>query len=111
MKLTAAHTQSNRPNFLLAASALWIALAAATIAPATDVYLELEANGLEDLGAGWAYEGWLIVAGTPVSTSIPFSIHQSHTFFSFSYPLLCPSKVGNKRCLAQRRFPSIIMAI
>ncbi len=30
--------------------------------------LTLEFSGLEDLGEGWAYEGWLIVDGAPVST-------------------------------------------
>ena len=32
--------------------------------------LTLYINGLPDLGAGWAYEGWLIVDGSPVSTGI-----------------------------------------
>lgn len=30
--------------------------------------LALSLNGLEDLGAGYAYEGWVIVDGAPVST-------------------------------------------
>ncbi len=30
--------------------------------------LTLNLNGLEDLGAGYAYEGWVIVDGAPVST-------------------------------------------
>ena len=32
--------------------------------------LALTLTGLEDLGAGWTYEGWLIVDGAPVSTGI-----------------------------------------
>jgi hypothetical protein len=32
--------------------------------------LSLELNGLEDLGQDWAYEGWLIVDGAPVSTGV-----------------------------------------
>ena len=32
--------------------------------------LSLEFAGLEDLGEGWAYEGWLIVDGAPVSTGV-----------------------------------------
>ncbi len=30
--------------------------------------LQLRFNGLEDLGPGWVYEGWVIVAGEPVSS-------------------------------------------
>ena len=33
-------------------------------------FLEVEGNGLEDLGYGWAYEGWVIVNGAPVSTGV-----------------------------------------
>lgn len=33
-------------------------------------HLRLDLDGLEDLGAGWAYEGWLIVDGAPVSTGV-----------------------------------------
>ncbi|NJN81879.1 MAG: anti-sigma factor [Caldilineaceae bacterium] len=32
--------------------------------------LSLEIAGLEDLGEGWAYEGWLIIDGAPVSTGL-----------------------------------------
>ncbi len=32
--------------------------------------LVLEVAGLEDLGPGWAYEGWLIVNGSPLSTGV-----------------------------------------
>ncbi len=32
--------------------------------------LSIELNGLEDLGSDYAYEGWLIVDGNPVSTGI-----------------------------------------
>jgi len=31
-------------------------------------HLQLQFHGLEDLGSDWAYEGWLIVDGAPVST-------------------------------------------
>jgi hypothetical protein len=31
-------------------------------------HLQLQIHGLEDLGEGWAYEGWLIDNGAPVST-------------------------------------------
>ncbi|GEM_PF-789849 len=32
--------------------------------------LSLSLNGLPDLGPGWAYEGWLIIDGMPVSTGV-----------------------------------------
>ena len=35
--------------------------------------LELNFNGLDDLGAGWAYEGWLIIDGArSVQGPLPF---------------------------------------
>lgn len=40
--------------------------------------LNLEFDGLEDLGPGWAYEGWVIVAGQPVSTGT-FTIDENGT--------------------------------
>jgi hypothetical protein len=47
-------------------------------------HLELMFHGLEDLGADWAYEGWLIVDGAPVSTGT-FNVDgggtQSQTYF------------------------------
>ncbi len=54
-------------HLLVAATFLCLAVIAAP-AFAEKIYLELEADGLEDLGAGWAYEGWVIVDGAPVST-------------------------------------------
>ncbi len=36
--------------------------------PDSTVSLALDVSGLEDLGADWAYEGWLIVDGAPVTT-------------------------------------------
>jgi hypothetical protein len=47
-------------------------------------HLSLDLHGLEDLGADWAYEGWLIVDGAPVSTGT-FTVDgggvQSRTYF------------------------------
>ena len=40
--------------------------------------LHLSFAGLENLGPGWAYEGWLIVDGAPVSTGA-FTIDDSGT--------------------------------
>lgn len=37
-------------------------------APEDIIELQLELTGLGDLGPGWAYEGWLVVDGTPLST-------------------------------------------
>lgn len=59
-----------------ALSALLLALVALTVSAAAPAgfpalhLLTLETAGLEDLGPGWAYEGWLIVDGAPVSTGV-----------------------------------------
>lgn len=49
--------------------------------------LELSITGLEDLGADYAYEGWIIVDGSPVSTGV-FTVdadgNLSETSFSVS---------------------------
>ncbi len=57
---------------LLLGGALVLALLAAvpSVAGAASSELSLSFNGLEDLGPGWAYEGWLIVEGAPVSTGV-----------------------------------------
>jgi len=47
--------------------------AAASAATGSATFIErmaVSVDGLEDLGAGWAYEGWLIVDGQPVSAGI-----------------------------------------
>jgi len=46
---------------------------AASLATGNVTFIErmaVSVDGLEDLGAGWAYEGWLIVDGQPVSAGI-----------------------------------------
>jgi hypothetical protein len=60
---------------ILIARRLWPLLFAACLiasVPAAfgteTAYIAIDAGGLEDLGPGWAYEGWLIVDGAPVST-------------------------------------------
>ena len=57
---------------LLAVVALILAAFVATrpAVAADSVKLQLDFTGLEDLGSGWAYEGWLIVGGAPVSTGV-----------------------------------------
>lgn len=63
---------------LLAIAALVLA-AFSTAIPALaadSVELQLDFSGLENLGPGWAYEGWLIVDGAPVSTGV-FTINES----------------------------------
>ena len=49
-------------------------------------FVDLRFVGLEDLGDGWAYEGWVIVDGAPVSTGT-FTVDQngdlSQSLFSF----------------------------
>ncbi len=60
-----------------------IMVTAASVAPEM-ANLRLHLEGLDDLGAGWAYEGWLIVDGAPVSTGT-FTVSNgvpSATFFS-----------------------------
>ena len=42
--------------------------------------LTLDINGLEDLGADYVYEGWIIVNGAPVSTGIFTSTALGQTF-------------------------------
>ena len=60
--------QINKGSFGTAALALVAALLVAAPAAADTVYLRIAPEGLEDLGSGFVYEGWVIVAGTPVST-------------------------------------------
>lgn len=50
--------------------------AALPVSAAGIVQLHLSFAGLENLGSGWAYEGWLIVDGAPVSTGV-FTIDDS----------------------------------
>jgi hypothetical protein len=61
--------------------AVLILAAFATVSPvaaADQVELQLGFTGLEDLGPDWAYEGWLIVDGAPISTGV-FTIDGSGT--------------------------------
>ncbi|HSN56046.1 MAG TPA: anti-sigma factor [Candidatus Sulfomarinibacteraceae bacterium] len=53
-------------------------------------HLRLDLHGLEDLGAGWAYEGWLIVDGAPVSTGV-FTVDGSGVASQTYFPTLVPS--------------------
>ncbi len=48
--------------------------------------LTLNLNGLEDLGAGFNYEGWLLVDGTPVSTGL-FTVNANGELSSNSFEL------------------------
>ncbi len=41
-----------------------------SVAKLSEANFTLDFTGLEDLGSGWAYEGWLIVDGAPVSTGV-----------------------------------------
>ncbi len=60
---------------ILAAGAFAPSIAAAA-QQAAPVELTLSFSGLEDLGPNWAYEGWLIVDGAPVSSGI-FAVDSS----------------------------------
>lgn len=62
-------------QFLLLAAVLIGLLAVTHQGPASAMgprrmTLSLSLDGLEDLGPGWAYEGWLIVNGAPVSSGV-----------------------------------------
>lgn len=55
--------------------------------------LMLNITGLEDLGADFRYEGWLIVNGAPVSTGT-FSVNSSGTPSSTSFSMLTANLTG-----------------
>lgn len=60
------------------------------VAP-TESNLELNINGLEDLGADYVYEGWIIVNNAPVTTgtfSVDANSTLSHTSFSIETEML-----------------------
>ena len=58
---------TSRKTFIVAAILfLGILLQGGAVVQA--VNLDLAFSGLDDLGPGWAYEGWLIVGGTPETT-------------------------------------------
>ncbi len=48
--------------------------------------LTLHIDGLPDLGAGWAYEGWLIVDGSPFSTGI-FTVDDHMMMSAETFPI------------------------
>ena len=48
--------------------------------------LTLNLNGLEDLGAGFAYEGWVMVDGTPISTGT-FTVNANGALSATSFPV------------------------
>ncbi len=55
------------------------------VTPATDT-LSLNINGLEDLGDGFAYEGWILVDGAPVTTGT-FTVDASGALSQTSFEL------------------------
>ncbi len=63
------HARSLDPSpFLVVVLATLLIAATAALPAAEPVGVRLAPSGLDDLGPGWAYEGWLIVDGQPVST-------------------------------------------
>lgn len=40
------------------------------VTPATTANFTMDISGLEDLGSGFVYEGWIMVDGTPISTGL-----------------------------------------
>lgn len=59
------HRITGRINCLMA---VVVCLAVAPMAVAEVAHLQVETNGLDDLGPGWVYEGWVIEGGVPIST-------------------------------------------
>ena len=57
--------KTEKTIFLMAVVAC---LAVAPMAGADVAHVQLETNGLDDLGPGWVYEGWVIEGGVPIST-------------------------------------------
>ena len=49
--------------------------------------LELNLAGLEDLGADYQYEGWVVVEGTPVSTGT-FTVNATGVLSQNQTPIL-----------------------
>lgn len=48
--------------------------------------LTLNIQGLEDLGAGFAYEGWVMVNGTPVTTGV-FTVNAAGNLSQTAFPV------------------------
>jgi hypothetical protein len=72
---------------LIAATMLAASSSPALAAPAADMAdFKLSVKGLEDLGKGWVYEGWLIVGGKPVSTGV-FTIDDKGSQSQTSFPV------------------------
>jgi Anti-sigma-K factor rskA, C-terminal len=66
-----------------------VALLVAATSVATPVGVRVAFSGLQDLGAGWAYEGWFIVNGAPISTgtfTVDGSGNPSRDLFSADVP-------------------------
>lgn len=68
------HTSSERKHLAMIVGSLMLVLVLAlavgyqtVAAQSTAVSVTIDIDGLEDLGAGWVYEGWLIENGVPVS--------------------------------------------
>ncbi len=55
-----------------------------TINRSSETELTLDINGLENLGDDYAYEGWIIVDGSPVTTGV-FSVDDSGTLSETSF--------------------------
>ena len=66
MRSTSINRHTHLKTTLLVLATL-LAAAAPMTAAADTAYLEFTSDGLEPLGPGFVYEGWLIVDGAPVS--------------------------------------------
>lgn len=72
-------------KFVLFASALVLFLSACN-QEQLQSRLNLELNGLEDLGPNYAYEGWIMVDGSPVSTGT-FTVDASNMLSQTSFEI------------------------
>lgn len=54
--------------------------------PSQTKNLTLNINGLEDLGSGYAYEGWVMVNGSPITTGV-FTVNSSGALSQTVFPV------------------------
>lgn len=79
-------------NFKILLSILFVAIIAVfgcdddQITQPNTGMLNIDINGLENLGSGYAFEGWIIVDGSPISTGI-FSVDNNGALSQSSFEL------------------------
>lgn len=71
---------------LIFAIAIALSISLSSCSKKEDTNLKLAVTGLEDLGSDYAYEGWLIIDGSPVSAGI-FNVDASGALSATSFDL------------------------